>query len=459
MKLIRLNITQFKNLTNFDLDFTDKNGITVLIGNNGCGKSNIIEAISGIFKSLYLITDTSKRVGFNFELEYSINVVETSHQITVVFTDNTFTIASNQDGNITQANMQQYLPSQLIALYSGEELRLWNQYYESFYTNYNTGIVNNTKDIESSQQMLYINKYYWDIALLVMLATDIDLKEIIGDISLETIDITFNQINYIRFVEEFKNINATTDFINKLSNSENSISVDLDSFKELADYESAIRMFKFLSVSYLPKAENNKLITNIDLTFSSGTKTNSFSEGEKKKILLKLVMDVLADDKSLVLLDEPDSHIHIAHKKQIKEMIENSKRESILTTHSPTLMNVFDEHLVYLQNGEIKGRENAEILENIAGDEMSISEQQLILNSTKHIFLVEGKTDIIYMENALETLEEPKYDTIKNNFEYIPTGGASGLNLFINKFKPKDNQMIIAILDNDTAGNTELQKL
>ncbi|WP_179317941.1 ATP-dependent nuclease [Winogradskyella undariae] len=457
MKLTRLNIKEFKNLINFNLDFTDKNGITVLIGNNGCGKSNIIEAISGIFRSLYLITDSSKRVDFDFELDYSINIAETNHEIKVVFTDNTFTITSNQDGNITQANTLQYLPSQLVALYSGEESRLWKNYYESFYLNYNTAIISNTKNIESSQQMLYINKYYWDIALLVMLANDIDLSGIIGDITLDTIDITFNLANINRFAEQ--NPNETLNFIGGLSQEKEWMSTDLEEFKTFADFETAIRMFKFLSVSYLPKTESNKLITNINLTFSNGTETNSFSEGEKKKILLKLVMDVLADDKSLVLLDEPDSHIHIAHKKQIKEMIENSERESILTTHSPTLMNVFDEHLVYLQNGEIKGRENAEILENIAGDEMSISEQQLILNTTRHIFLVEGKTDIIYMENALKTLGDAKYDTIENNFEYIPTGGASGLNLFIDKFKPKDNQLIIAIVDNDTAGNTELKKI
>ena len=455
MKLTRLNITHFKNLNNFNLDFTDKNGMTVLIGNNGCGKSNIIEAISGIFRSLYLISDTTKRVSFDFDLDYSINVEGTNHEIKVVFADSTFTITSNQNGNITQTNTQQYLPSQLVALYSGEESRLWNDYYESFYRNYNTAIITNTKDIESSQQMLYINKYYWDIALLIMLATDIDLTEIIGDITLETIVIKFNQANYTRFIEEFKNVNATTDFINKLSGSENSISVNLEKFKELADYETAIRMFKFLSVSYLPKAENNKLITNIDLTFSNGTKTNSFSEGEKKKILLKLVMDVLADDKSLVLLDEPDSHIHIAHKKQIKTMIESSGRESILTTHSPTLMNVFDEHLIYLENGEIKGKEKSEILDDISGSSMSDAQKVILLNSNTDIIIVEGKTDETYIATALEKLEptNPQYSDLEFNFLYMGGSDPEVLKNLADKFPAREGQTIIALFDRDVGGS------
>ncbi|WP_430412864.1 ATP-dependent nuclease [Kordia sp.] len=453
MKLISLKINQFKNLNNFELDFSGKNGMTVLIGNNGCGKSNIIEAISGIFKSLYLITDTSKRVDFDFELDYSINVAETNHEMKVIFADNTFTITSNQDGNITQANTQRYLPSQLVALYSGEELRLWKEYYESFYLNYNTAIIGNTKNIESSQQMLYINKYYWDIALLVMLANDLDLSEIIGDITLETIDITFNLENVNKFAKI--NTNETLSFVGKLSNKQDSISVNLDDFKELADYESAIRMYKFLSVSYLPKAESNKLITNIDLTFSNGTKTNSFSEGEKKKILLKLVMEVLADDKSLVLLDEPDSHIHIAHKKQIKEMIENSERESILTTHSPTLMNVFDEHLVFLENGEIKGKEKSEILDDISGSSMSDAQKIILLNSNTDILIVEGKTDETYIETALEKLKptNPEYSALEFNFLYMGGSDPEVLKNLSDKFPAKEGQTIIALFDRDTAGS------
>jgi len=41
----------------------------------------------------------------------------------------------------------------------------------------------------------------------------------------------------------------------------------------------------------------------------------------------------------------------------------------------------------------------------------------------------------------------------------VPTGGASGLRLFIDKFFPKDNQNIIAILDSDLAGNTEIKEV
>ena len=52
MKIQKIIIKGFKNLEDFKLD-TKGNKTTVLIGNNGTGKSNILEAISAIFASLY----------------------------------------------------------------------------------------------------------------------------------------------------------------------------------------------------------------------------------------------------------------------------------------------------------------------------------------------------------------------------------------------------------------------
>lgn len=53
MRLKKLRIDGFKNLNNFTIDFESKDGITVLIGNNASGKSNILEAISAIFANIH----------------------------------------------------------------------------------------------------------------------------------------------------------------------------------------------------------------------------------------------------------------------------------------------------------------------------------------------------------------------------------------------------------------------
>ena len=52
MRLDRLRLTGFKNLTDFEIDFDQGELSTVLIGENGTGKSNVIEALVTIFRDL-----------------------------------------------------------------------------------------------------------------------------------------------------------------------------------------------------------------------------------------------------------------------------------------------------------------------------------------------------------------------------------------------------------------------
>ena len=71
MKLQRLHIKGFRNIYDLDLDLSTQNGLSVLIGNNGSGKSNILEAVVAIFASLY---NHSKE--FEPEFEYEIEYIE-----------------------------------------------------------------------------------------------------------------------------------------------------------------------------------------------------------------------------------------------------------------------------------------------------------------------------------------------------------------------------------------------
>ena len=50
MKIKNLKIEDYKNL---DLELIHNADIIALIGNNGSGKSNLLEALSLIFRSLY----------------------------------------------------------------------------------------------------------------------------------------------------------------------------------------------------------------------------------------------------------------------------------------------------------------------------------------------------------------------------------------------------------------------
>lgn len=61
---------QFKNLKNVSIDFDQEHWITVVIGWNGTGKSNVLEALATIFRDLI---QRNRRPAFAFNLEYRIS--------------------------------------------------------------------------------------------------------------------------------------------------------------------------------------------------------------------------------------------------------------------------------------------------------------------------------------------------------------------------------------------------
>jgi len=456
MRLKRLWIDGFKNLNNFEIDFSDKEGITVLIGNNGSGKSNVLEAISAIFTGLFKMSTPQRKPKFEYEIEYVLN--DDEYKLSLKNENNNFKyLFEKNENNILikdmKLNPQKYLPSQIIAIYSGEETRLWNEYYTYLHNDFISLVKSNELRTLPPYKLFYIDSDYWSESLLILLFSDLENnKNFIRDY------LKISEVNKIKFYFDIKKINKfpkniVVNFVNKINpDTKKEVSFTLSDLKTLMNEEYEKDLFiKLISATL------SGLISDIEITFNNTLSVASLSEGEKKQILLRIALEVVADENSLILFDEPDANIHVSNKGQIKTMLdEYENRENILTTHSPTLMNKFENHLVYLENGEVKGHEKAEILKEISGDLMSFSEQQIVLNSNSDILLVEGKLDIIFIKEAIQKLDG--YNELENII-FIPTGGASGLRLFIDKFTANDNQKIIAILDNDKAGKSEVKEI
>ena len=66
MRLNTLTVGRFKNLRDLRVDFDEESPYTVLVGENGSGKSNLIEALTLIFRAL----DLDEPAPFAYELSY-----------------------------------------------------------------------------------------------------------------------------------------------------------------------------------------------------------------------------------------------------------------------------------------------------------------------------------------------------------------------------------------------------
>lgn len=473
MKLKKLQIGKensngYKNLNNCVINFENTAGLTILIGNNGSGKSNLIEVISFIFNKIF--SQQLSSINFKFLIEYEIS----SKQIRIHNIRNTLKISINDtplNEQIFYADDTNY-PDKVFALYSGEELRLWENVYFNPYETYYKDVINNRVDLDNLK-LNYINKYYWQIAVLLLYIKEpTKISTILNGSNIQNIIFDINTSNLINY--SGTNPNNVTRALNAIKSELTSNKISLNNFLHITyqnNYGDTINiseiildLYYILLVAILPKDTNFKTINKLDIEFNNGLKISDFSEGQKKEILVTFITDVLASVDSIFLLDEPDSHIHPIKKKNLIEILKASDTQNIImTTHSPTLIREIEsKHFILMQNGEAKTTEKLELLKEITNNKWSIDSINNVLIANKNIILVEGKTDIEYLEIALSKLREYKsYNKRYQSFDFIfiPFGGASGLSNFLNKFNTSDNQKVFAILDKDQAGKDSYCKI
>lgn len=218
------------------------------------------------------------------------------------------------------------------------------------------------------------------------------------------------------------------------------------------NYDSS-EVFRALYIAFTPK--DKKIIDDIEITFNNNLNLSSLSEGQKKMLLIKATLEFASTEDTLILLDEPDAHIHINNKDQITKVFEpyTETRQIVITTHSPTLTQSFkDENVFMLTNGELIKKDKQFIVNELTKEFWSKQEQNHFLSQVKDTILVEGKTNIIHIETALKKLKEldEKYNEL--NFKYLPFNGASGLKLFVDEFPVSKITKTFAFLDRDQAG-------
>ena len=454
MQLISLWVDDFKNLKDFTINFENQENLSIIIGNNGSGKSNILELLSGIFAELY---EDKEFIESSYTLIYSIN--DKILEITKEYEDGEKDFTTYKVNGITQnksfLRTQNLLPNNIIALYSGEDDRLYKTYYEYFANNYLRSL---SKVLAPKNNMIYIDKKYWGIALLAFIIKaqedDRDAQAFLNkELNIdEILDI------YLEFdsskIKKLKHNSPLELFIRNINPGKSpSISMSIEFFYPFMGDRRAEELFSILAQGITIGA-----IKDVSLVFNDDNiPSEHMSEGEKKKLLVKVVFDILGTENSLILMDEPDAHLHVAAKDYFYNLAKQSavdRRCIVITTHSPTLTNCADDkHIVMLTKGsngncEIIDDTKKSLIQQLTGNIYSINEQNIIFNSSKPLLLVEGKSDIKYIKRALELYKE-----FPANYDFISFNGTGNAFYFYSEISAYvQNRKVILLLDRDEAG-------
>ena len=441
IKEIKIANKAFKNL---DISLENNtSGVMAFIGNNGSGKSNLLEAISAIFRHLY--DKKQKDIPFNFSLVYT-----TFNGRTVEITRNELSVTTKID-NQENSDLYSFLPKQIVAIYSGEEDRLWREYYKPIYDDFISKISKSFQ--EEFPKMLYLNKFYWHISLLCLLLNrfnnpeDKFCEEILGINNVHSVKFEFKK-NYQGYPS-----NNVLQFISTIDAKDE---YTLDELQEVIKNYDINEVFKYLYIAFTPK--NTKILENITIEYNDNLKIEDFSEGEKKMILIKAALEFAGQEDSLFILDEPDAHIHLSNKMQIKKVLEEyeQNRQVIITTHSPTLTKAIPKEGIYcLEKGKVKEfKDIVEVTKYLANKE----DIYKLLFSKSNILIVEGKTDDKYIKKAIELYKDEFPDL---DFQILRVGGTDDENIknLIDIITLKDEQKIIVLVDRDDAGHKVYKKI
>jgi len=170
MRLDRIYIDGFKNLKDVEADFDESRLTTVIIGQNGTGKSNLIEAITDVFRFVDMNRGEPR---YRYQIDYRIG----NHKVRLSNRDGKPTIAAD-DKLLTRAAFErekaEFFPDLVFGYYSGGSRRLekifdshQQRYYNSIKTNDN---VEECRKASIERRLFYCRPIHGVFALLAFFA-------------------------------------------------------------------------------------------------------------------------------------------------------------------------------------------------------------------------------------------------------------------------------------------------
>ena len=195
MKIDKLHIrSRFKNLEDVEIDFDEDNLMTVIVGQNGSGKSNILEALVVIFRNL----DLGEPPEFSYVIRYKIGTGKNANWVDIDADPNRGTIAKQYQIEVNKTDnspesiqrpsihklkrdaksgLAPYLPKHVFAYYSGPSDRLEN-YFIKHRTDFYKKLLKNKVDLKGDiRPLFYAKPFHSQFVLLAFFLGDNKIEQ------------------------------------------------------------------------------------------------------------------------------------------------------------------------------------------------------------------------------------------------------------------------------------------
>ncbi|MGX0889817.1 ABC-type multidrug transport system ATPase subunit [Pseudomonas sp. ADAK2 TE3594] len=406
----------FKNIVNLKVDFDEGQLLTVLVGRNGSGKSNIVEALVKIFRAL----DLGDVAPFDYELVYSLGAENTTwvkidadpgygstpisqHRIMVTERSEKHIMPTWSEVSLSKVSRDKhghssYLPKHLFAYYSGPSDRLEGLFVKHrarFYDN----LLNDRVDIEDEvRPLFYAKPYHSQFVLLAFFLSgqsDIGrqfLESQLGIKSFHSAHFVFRKPSWMlaknkedtfwgargvvrQFLDRLlphsygvvKTVGEESTSLTGASIYNDFVHLYLPSLEALNSAAKGLgpkNFFKMLEstlLSELISSVHVKVVLNNDAVVSF----RELSEGEQQLLTIFGLLQFTAESDSLFLLDEPDTHLNPAWAAKyhafLRRFIPNEKHcHIVMVTHHPLTIAELDRDQIQVMRRESNGLSYAE---------------------------------------------------------------------------------------------------
>lgn len=385
MQIKKLVIDNNKCLVDFKIDFQiiDGGSSTILIGENGTGKTTMLESILEILMS-FDSDAIEKRINYSYEFEYFY----AGKKVLICQSDKYYRINIEYE-NICVGKMKtvrKYLqeknisifPERIVSFYSGANNKMLGQInrinrnytkkcrdalrqyrnviahgtvYDSDFPRrkYNSCIEELTPVYltailcggDSYEKRYLVENCHFGLVQDITISIDIEkLPWTFHDINEDWKE----ELNYFiefldeRFVEAFQK--------GYLYRSRNSVYYELKNLAELKVDSISIYNF-FEKLQTLVNAEFAVFVS----VGENRVNCDNLSEGQRQLIKVLGMLGICKSEDCLVLMDEPDAHMNPRWKYHLKETIDKSLKEAvntqaIIATHDPLVINGVEKEFI-----------------------------------------------------------------------------------------------------------------
>jgi predicted ATPase len=390
MKLYSVYLEEFKNLRQFEIDFDKDSPFTILVGQNGAGKSNLLEAIVLIFRNL----DLNEKPAFVYRVVYECRGKTIAIDADPDRHGREMVRVTVDGAPIKQLDAKVHLPGHVFGYYSGPSNRLEQHFVEHQKRFYKALLDGDDRPL---RRLFYARIVHSQFVLLAFyLKMDAKVQAFLRDhLRIEQLDsvlFVLHQPDWsnrhpegdprfwhargtvrellgkvydlalaplripVRVPTSFRKVTTLEHLYLYLRDQET-----LSSLTET--YDNAPDLFKALESTYISDLLSEVRIA-VRATGVDGAITfRELSEGEQQLLMVLGLVRFTREEESIFLLDEPDTHLNprwsIEYIKLINEIAGNDPScQLVISTHNPMVVSALTKEQVRIMrrdntNGQV----------------------------------------------------------------------------------------------------------